>query len=456
MLKKFNQTERYIIFGFAAVKLLVHFLTNTNYTFHRDEFLYIDDGNHLAWGFLEVPPLTPLFGKILTTIVGDSVFGVRLLPALVGALMIFLSARIVKELGGGKWGIIFACTSFLTSLAFLRTNTLFQPVCLDQLWWVVMLLLALLIVKYHRKTDYLLLGIAGGLGWMTKYSIVFIAIALVLGILVTMQRKRVSVKYLSMSLGIAFLIAIPNLIWQYTHNFPIVQHMDELSRTQLVHVDPAEFLIGQVLMQFAGVGIWFAGVVWLLFSKSAHQYRFLGWTYVFLIGLLLALSGKDYYTLGIYPVMMAAGGVAIEQWIKNRVVRYVLLTTLVVLNIFVLPMGVPVLSVERMVTYCKYLEIFGIEQRWEDGEKYPIPQDYADMQGWEEPVATVAKHYHALPEEKKATCLIFGAGYAHVGPLNYYRRKYNLPEAYSLDASYVFWVSDSLKFDNMFWSMMNG
>jgi hypothetical protein len=103
-----------------------------------------------------------------------------------------------------------------------------------------------------------------------------------------------------------------------------------------------------------------------------------------------------------------------------------------------------------MVKYCKWLENFGIEQRWEDGRIYPIPQDYADMVGWEEPVATVAKHYHALPPEKQKTCFIYGGSYANVGPLNYYHKKYNLPEAHSLQASYVFWMPDTLDFDNMF------
>ena len=442
---------KHIVYFFAGLKLLIHFFTNTNYTFHRDEFLYLDEGNHLAWGFLEVPPMTPFLGKVFTTIFGDSVFGVRMLPALVGVIMVFLIARIAKELGGGKWALILSLTAFLLSPAFLRTNTLFQPVCLDQLIWVITILISILIVKYNRRRDYYLLGIAIGLGWLTKYSIAFIVLALLLGVLVTTQRKVLSIKTLAWTIGIAVIIAIPNLFWQYTHNFPIVQHMDELARTQLVHVNPGDFIFSQLLMQFMGLLIWIPGVIWLLFSKTAAPYRFLGWTYVFLIGLMLALSGKDYYTLGIYPVLVAAGGVAIEQWLNERtILKSALLGFVVVMNLLILPMGLPVLNVEQMVEYCKVLDRIGIEQRWEDGEKYPIPQDYADMRAWEEPVATVARHYHALPKEKQETCLIYGGSYAHAGPLNYYRKKYNLPVAQSLQATYVLWVPDTLKFDNMF------
>jgi len=446
-----NSVEKRIVFVFAALKLLIHFLTNTIYTFHRDEFLYIDEGKHLAWGYLEVPPLTPFLGRIFTTLAGDGVFGVRLLPAIVGVVMIFLIARLVKEFGGGPWALVLACIAFLLSPASLRTNTLFQPVCLDIMWWTLTVLFAIRIVKYAKPRDYYLLGITLGMGWMAKYSIAFIALALLAGLLLTSQRRNLGNKHFLATVLIGFCIALPNLIWQYNHAFPVVTHMGELASTQLVHVDPAGFVSGQFMMQFAGVLIWIPGLIWLFLAPGSRQYRFLGWAYVVLVITLLTLSGKDYYTLGIYPALFAAGGTGIEQYLRKRsAMLYALTTIVVLLDAVAMPIGLPILPVDKLVAYCDALAKLGFEQRWEDGKIYPIPQDYADMRGWEEPVATVAKYYHALPPEKQETCLIYGGGYAHVGPLNYYRKKYELPEAQSLYASYVLWIPDTLQFDNMF------
>ena len=305
MVSKFTHSEKQIVGAFLALKLLVHFLTNTIYTFHRDEFLYLDEGNHLSWGYLEVPPLIPFLGKVVTSIFGDSVFSVRLLPALTGAIVLVLVARLVKELGGGKWALILACTAFLTSLAFLRTSTLFQPVGLDVLWWVLMALLTVLILKYNHRRDYYFLGLVIGLGWLTKYSIGFMVFALLAGVLLTPQRRQLSTKGLLIAAVVALCIALPNLYWQYAHNFPVVTHMRELASTQLVHVEPSGFLINQLLMHFSSALIWIPGVLWLLFAQQTKPYRYLGWTYILVVGIILFLHGKDYYTLGVYPVMMA-------------------------------------------------------------------------------------------------------------------------------------------------------
>lgn len=462
MLSTLSISEKRIIWSFAAVKLLAHFLTNTIYTFHRDEFLYIDESRHLAWGFLEIPPLTPFLGKVVMTIAGDSVFGVRLLPALVSAAIILLIGRIVKELGGGKWAMILACLAFLLSPAFLRTGTLYQPVGLDIFWWVVLSLVVLLIVKQKQNPSqerrgpsvqgvYVLLGLCLGLGWLTKYSIAFMALAVFGAVIITRQRKCISWPHLGLALVIALALALPNIAWQYLHNFPVVTHMEELATTQLVHVNPLGFLAGQFLMQFAGVLVWLPGVIWLLVSKSAAPFRFLGWTYIIVVALIMAMSGKDYYTLGIYPVMMAAGGVAIERWLTNRSRAWLwsLAGVITLLNLPALPLGLPLLKVEKLIQYCALLEKVGIEQRWEDGEIYPIPQDYADMQAWEEIPQMVAGVYHALPPERRQTCAIYGGSYVHAGALNYYRDKYGLPEAFSLNATYILWAPEDPQFDNM-------
>lgn len=443
--------ENTLLVGLALIKLLIHFTTNTGYGFHRDEFLYLDESRHLGWGFLEVPPLTPLIGRIVTALFGDSLFAVRLFPALAGAAMVILIGLMVKEMGGKKWAILVACAAYILSPSFLRSGTLFQPVCFDQFWWF---LSAFLLVKAVRRDDrkyWVGLGIAAGLGWMNKYAIAFWIFSLFIGLLISPGRRVLLSKNPLIAFGIALGIALPNLFWQYSYRFPVVHHMTDLAATQLVHVEPTGFLMSQLLMQFAGFLVWIPGVIWLLAARSGRDFRYLGYGYLILLALLLFLSGKDYYALGAYPALMAAGGVAVEQWTSGRMafLRYAILLLVVGLDLTALPMGVPILSIERMEKYCDRLAKYGVEQRWEDGRLYPVPQDYADMQGWEEMAANVSKKYHALSRDQQSTCLIYGGGYHHAGALNYYRKKYDLPEAYSMNSSYLLWIPDHIHFDNM-------
>lgn len=123
-----------ILFIFVVLKLLIHFIFNANYEFHRDEYLYLDEARHLNWGYMEVPPMIAVIGKIGIWL-GGSVFAVRLLPTLAGTAILILVGLMVKELGGKKWAMGLACLAYLLSPAFLRGSMFLMPVVFNQLMW---------------------------------------------------------------------------------------------------------------------------------------------------------------------------------------------------------------------------------------------------------------------------------------------------------------------------------
>ena len=221
-----------ILLAFAFAKLFLHLFSNTNYGFHRDEFLYLDEANHLAWGFFEVPPMLPFLGKVWTLILGDSLFAVRLFPAMIGVLIILLIGKMVRDLGGKQWAVIIACLAFLLSPSFLRSNTLFQPVSLNQFWWFLSAFWLVRLIKSENPTYWYYLGITAGLGMLSKYSISFFLVAICLGLLLTKDGKWLSSKYPWIGLGISLILFSPNLLWQYNHNFPVFTHMQDLAATQ--------------------------------------------------------------------------------------------------------------------------------------------------------------------------------------------------------------------------------
>jgi hypothetical protein len=435
----------------AIVKLLIHLLANTNYGFHRDEFLYLIEGEHLAWGYMEVPPVIAVLSKMALGL-GGSLFVVRLFPTLIGSITVFLIGVMVKDLGGKKWAQILACLAFILSPAFLRSNMLFQPVSFDQFCWFLSAFFIVRLIRYQQPKYWYYLGMVAGLGFLTKYSIVFFYAAFLIAIFLTPLRHWLRTPYPYFAIGIALAIALPNLLWQYEHNLPVIKHFTELSQTQLKNVQTLGFLKAQLRFHHAALIIWLPGLLYLFFSSRLSAYRILAWIYLFVILILVLLSGKSYYSMGAYPMLMAAGGVAMENFLELKPVRmkYALVLLLFGVTFPFLPYGIPVVPIEKMQQYCSFMkDKFQYEGplRWEDGKIHPLPQDYADMHGWEEMAAKVGRLYHSLSPAEQKTCLVYGGSYSHASSINYYRRKYQLPEVYSFVGSFLVWAPDSVDFD---------
>ncbi|HMQ48673.1 MAG TPA: glycosyltransferase family 39 protein [Saprospiraceae bacterium] len=432
----------------AGIKLFIHFISYNTYGLHRDEYLYLSESDHLSWGYMEVPPMIALIGKLARLLFGDTPFAVKVFPALIGAISILIIGALTAEMGGKKRAQVLAATCFLLSPAFLGSNSLFQPVSFNQFCWLLSAFWVTRLFHGGSPNNWYYLGITAGLGFLTKYSITFFFAALVIGFLLTKQRKAFLSKYPWIAAGIALLIALPNLIWQYQYDFPVVRHMKDLAATQLVHVEPADFLLTQLLFHGAVVLVWLVGLFALLFWKPLQSFRVLGLAYLAVLLLLLGFSGKDYYTLGSYSMLFAAGAVRWEDWLGWK--TWFFLPAILILNLPIIPYGLPILPIEKMKAYCAYMrDHAGLEAllRWEDGIVRELPQDYADMHGWTEIPEKVARLYHSLSPEEQKSCMIYAGHYGQAGVLNFYRKKYNLPEAYSLNSSFVMWAPEYIEFD---------
>ena len=445
-----KQLDRFV-YAFTAFKLIIHLLTNSNYGLHRDEYLYYADGQHLAWGYMEVPPFTPFIAWISSWF-GGSPFAMRLFPALAGALIVYLTGKLVKNLGGGIWAITFACLGLILAPALSFSNSLFQPVSFNQLFWF---LTAYALIKYldTKHVKYAVaLGIIIGLGLLNKYSIIFYVVGLILGLLCTAQRKILISRHFLIAAGIALVLFTPNLWWQVEHNLPVIKHMNELRDSQLSIRSLSDFLIPLLYFFAPTLLVWVFGLWALNTVEKFRSYRSLSWALLFTVAIIGLLNGKEYYVVGAFLILFAFGGLYLENILKPRF-RIPLLVLMFVAYLPVVPLSLPVLGIENMEGYCSFLiEKVGFEgpMRWEDGKIHRLPQDFADMVGWEEMVQKVSKHYHALPEEVKTKCMIYGGSYGHAGSLNYFRKKYDLPEAYSMNTNFLTWAPDSLDFNNQF------
>jgi hypothetical protein len=432
----------------AIIKLAIHMVVAGNYELHRDALLYISQSDHLAWGYWSVPPLTAFLTRIFREIFGNSFYAIRLLPALTGVITIFIIGDSVRILGGKKPALIIALLSFVCSTAYLRSNALLQPVSLDQMFWLLGFYFILRLTVTGDTRNWIWLGISIGFGFLTKYSIVFLVAAIFVAFLITPQRKLLWSRNLVYGILAGLVIISPNIYWQYQHNWVVLYHMELLRKYHLVNVGYVEFLLGLILMNLPGVVTWMTGLGVTFLNRDFRRLHVIGLTWVAALVIILWLHGKAYYTLGMFTILFAIGGVALEKflWDKRRWV-YVLNIIYIPLILYpVIPIALPVFKMEKLRKYCDGLKEIGIYSpvRWEDGKIYDIPQDYSDMTGWKELESIVARTYNSLDEQQKKITLLYAENYGQAGAIHFYGRKDGLPEPVSFHESFIFWAPDSI------------
>lgn len=438
-----------LLYLLAFIKLISPFiLQDSYYQPHRDEFLYLSEGHHLAWGYMEVPPLLSVFAW-LTNLFGAGMFWIKIWPALFGVFTFLLVGRIVLSLNGKSFALVLAWLPFMVD-GYMRVFFLFQPNFLEVFFWTLVGYSIIRYIQTNKIKWIYIFGIAVGLGMMSKYSVAFITLSVLAGLLVTRHRKIFLNKHLYYAGLIAFLIFLPNLIWQYNHRFPIIAHMQELQEEQLNFISPLSFIIGQLLMNLPCVFIWIAGLWFVCFSENGKCFGFYAWAYLFVIILLIAFHGKDYYALGIYPLLFALGSVHLERVtvLKWKWTRYVMLLFSVALGLFILPLVLPVAKPDELA---KYYERTGLKKinKWEDQQIHPLPQDFADMIGWKELAQKAAVVYNSLPETERRKTLVYCRQYSGAGALNYYGKKMGLPQVHSDNASFLLWMPDKYDINNL-------
>ncbi len=435
----------YITIGLVVIKLIIHFLTSTTYELHRDEMLYFAMGNHPAFGYASTPPLIGYLAFLARIIFGYSEFGIKFFPALAGAASMIVIAVFVKELGGKSLALIIAGVAFIAAGAFLRSNSLFQPVSFNQFFWLLFAWLVLHMINTSQPKGWIWIGVVLGLAFLNKYSIVFFATAMIIALVISQHRRILFSKYFMLGILLGFIIILPNLLWQHFHHWPIVRHMTELQRYQLSNNSLSGFFVDQLLNCLASAFIWIAGLVMILFLPQERKFRFIAYAFLLVLAIIVAGRGKSYYTLGAYTMLFAAGGYTMEKYFRNKLVfiNYFVILLAIVSSSFALPLELPYASFKTVKKLCDP-ETGMVPQRWEDGKIHPIPQDYADMTGWKELTAIVAKAYNLLDENQKEKCTIYAENYGQAGAVEFYGRQYGLPKSISFHDSYLLWAPDSI------------
>lgn len=435
------ESEQAVATCFALAACVVHFLWNGRYGYFRDELYYAACGQHLAWGYVDQAPLIAVVARLSRMLFGDTLHALRFFPALSSGAKILLTAWIVRELGGRRYAQILAATAMLLCPIYLTMDNFLSMNAFEPVFWMLCVAISLRIIRTGNDRLWPWFGVVAGIGILNKHSMLIFGLAFFLALLVSPQRVLFRTPWIWLGALISFLIFLPNFIWEAANNWPTIEILRNVDRMKNAHVTWAEFLVEQTfLVHPLGALICLAGLWFFLRSREGQSFRFLGWTYFFLLVEFLILRGRIYYLAPIYPMLFAAGAVAIEAWIERsgrNWIKVAILAPLVFGGIVAAPLALPILPLEAAAEYAIFWDVDHLQVEKEPSGK--LPQMYADMMGWPQQVEVVAGVFHSLSPEDQSRVAILAKNYGQAGAIDYFGPARGLPHAISGHNNYYLW-----------------
>ena len=434
-------SHRGLWLGLALATLAVHLLALTQYGWFRDEFYYVACARRLAWGYVDQPPLSIALLALLRAIAGESLLAMRLVTALVNAASVYLVARLARDLGGGRFAQALAGVAALLAPIFLAVGRFYSMNVFDVLLWTVAALALVATVRDGRPRRWAWLGLVMGLGLLNKISMMWFGMGLGAGLVLTSQRRHLLTPGPYLAAAIAVACFVPHLLWQIANGWPTLEFMRNAAGHKMVAVSALDFVLAQFLVMGPGnLLVYLPGLLFALFAPAARPWRIFAVLFLAVAALLMAAgTSRANYMAAAYPPLFALGGVAWERWTERapRATRGALLALVGLLGLPCIPLAVPILPVESFI---RYQAALGIKPSTEERKRVgPLPQHYADMFGWEELVAAVAKAAERLTPEERARTVVFGQNYGEAGAVEVLGKRLGLPRAISGHNNYWLW-----------------
>jgi hypothetical protein len=412
----------------AAAAFAVEMAVSARYGYVRDELYFLAAGQHLAFGNVDQPPLTPLLARISSMATGSTLAGLRVLPALGLAALVVATAAMSRQLGAGRAGQLLAALAAATCGEYLGAMHELTTATPDFVFWAVTLLLVMRLLASQDPRWWLAIGTCVGVASEAKWNIAFLATGLAAGFLVTDARRLLRSRYLLAGCLIAAVLAAPDVIWQATHGWPTLDVFRAL-QTAAGH-NRATYWLAQVF--FTGpllTPVWVTGAVWSLRSQAARRFRPLAVACVIVIMLQFVLGGKPYYPAGVYTFLLAAGCVPLERWLAARKptfgIRPAVLAgvAIVACGAIGAPVAIPLLPARALHTV----------------PLQKINYDLGEEIAWPKLVALVAREYDALPGPQRRHTTVLTGNYGEAGAIDRYAPSLGLPQVYSGANNFWLW-----------------
>ena len=411
-----------MLIALALLPIAIHFPGIARYGIFRDELYYIACSRHLAWGYVDQPPLSIAVLAGWRALFGESLVALRALPILLGAATVYLTGAFARRLGGGRYATFLAAFTVALVPMYLGVTQIYSMNAFDLFFWTLGAVLFHRCLERGATRDWVLVGLVIGLGLMNKISMLWFAGGAFVGLVATSERRRLFSPGPWLAAGIAAILFAPYVLWNAAHGWPTLEFMRTATREKNVHLSPTAFLASQVMtLNPATLPVWLAGLVSSLRSREAPR-RALGILYLAVLAVLLASSAsKPEYLTPAYPMLFALGAVAVGRTLRGARLgwlRAAIPAAVLALGAVAMPLAVPILPVDGYVRYIRAIHF--TPRRTERSETADLPQHYADMLGWKEIAETVGDAYRSLPPEDRRDAIVIAQNYGEAAALEYF------------------------------------
>jgi len=431
-----------IVFSIAAFMFLVEMLVASRYGYHIDELYLLACSEHLAWGYIDQPPLAVFITYFARHLFGESLFALHILPALSAAALVWTVGSITREMGGRRFAQGLSALAVLATPAYLLDHHILHLVAFEPLLWAGCAYFAVRAIRRKAPENWLWFGAIAGLGLENKYTFAVLLFGLLLGLLLTPARKSFSSWQLWAGAGLALLLFAPNLLWEIVHHFPFLawrKYIMAHPEVQTFNYSVFDFAGKQVMYTLPVFFLWIAGIWFFLFSARGRQFRFLGFAILVVLG-VCSCSGKPYYAIPVYAIAFTGGAMFVESLTEGTerqwLLRSIVIVMVVAAGAILAPCFLPIFPVAQLARYQRSLHL-PLPIRSESYESQSeVPSELAWELGWDDMVAKVAQVYNALPDAEKPKTGIVTGTYGEAGAVDLLGKKYGLPKAICGQLSY--------------------
>ena len=408
----------------AMLSLLLAFAGQ--YGYHRDELYFLSCARRMAWGFVDQPPVTPAIAWLSERIAPNSLAALRIWPALFSAASIVLAALCARELGANRLGQAATAIALAAAPGLLLAGHLLSTATLDITLWVTATLLVLRLLRTEEERLWIPIGLVIGIGLLNKWTIGFLVVGLLVGILAGSERRLLATPWFAAGVGLALALWAPNLWWQTHHGWAQLQMLGVIQGRSSGVVETLAWIPQQFgITGYLAVPLWVAGLWRVLTSADARPFRALGIAYVVLaIVLAIAAGDKPYYVAGLYLPLTAAGAVPFERWWArnaHRARRAVVPIVLALLTVVGYPIVLPILPVSTLA----------------DVPLQDIDYDLGEQIGWPVFVSQIEEAWATIPVDERGTAIVLTGNYGEAGAIE--RFGTGLPTPYSGHVTWWWW-----------------
>jgi hypothetical protein len=428
----------------AALKFALHILTGAQYGFFVDELYTIALSKHLAFGYVDLPPLVPLLAVLSRTLFGDSLTAWHILPALAGALTLVFVCLIVKEFGGGPFAVGLSALGFLVAPVWLIVDSYFAYDAFDQLALAGFLYVLVRFIRGGNRKLWILMGALAAVACLTKMTLLYVGPGFLVALLLSKYRKDLLTPWPWLGAALFAVLLAPYLLWQVANGWPTLKYWISYGTVRLYHASASEYAAGIIYaMNPATLPLYGIGL-WRIFRRFGETtYSFLGVLFLATLALMFYLHAGPWMLAELFMPLIAAGAVAVEEMTAGRswgkLLKPAAAAVLVAGGMLVAPYSLPILPLESLPAYVNPFEFLTSSTKGFNMADSEYPINLALRIGWEDMVGKVAAVYDVLPPEERAVAGIYTNWYGPASAIDYFGPRYGLPHAVSGHLTYYLW-----------------